>query len=730
MSRVHRSVVAYAFLAQANRSDGDLLSGLMPIFKPIAKLHQGETFNPAKFSELVADLYGLNVSSWAVESLAPRLEAAGVLTRIKINEQAHEYVYSQIEEEYSEVTEKDVQLVLDKFVEFARPLVEGHEGLKFEPEVLKESFLAHIVDLDFVGTILRPIQSLGADGKPKLGLPKSAEQTKWEQEKINSARIDTLCASFVLDLHNKEPELYALVCRITAGAMVSEVVLNFQSPETGISLSGLRVILDTPFLMDLLNLSSKGAFEVSSSICKQLLEKGARLAVFRHSIEEMTDNLAAVMSSFDAGEGYGPTARRLHERTFRTYAGSIKTAPEIRLKQESIEIIEAPSSQQAYGYFTDEDERKLFQSLGFFQNKRAQERDAASVAGTMRLRSGTKARMGKFQACKVLFVTENPWVAKKSQDAMVRWGIYDAGDVPAAITDRYLAGLLWVLYGGTASKLPVQVLLANCAAAVEPKTDLIQRMHQFLSNVDEKQADYFKALMTEERGSQYLSKLSLGDSSYISQDNASLILEQMKNSLLEKSEAEWRAEREKHEEQIEIINQQHSEKIEELKGQIISAETDLLLARGDVRTTQEMVGALTERLEEQERQRIKDVEDREEKDRKQVERGVIEADKFVRRLTWGIAFIVCAITIIGSFIPGINSIPYSQLISIVISVIVFFLCFWKLPDYIFGRHIETLRDGKLRAELERRGVELDKLDDMQIDWDKKTASRVKEKLPK
>lgn len=728
MSHIHRSVVAYAFLAQASRSDGDLLSGLMPIFKPIAKLHQGETFNPSKFSEIVADLYGLNVTSWAVESLAPRLESAGVLTRIKISDQAHEYVYSQIEEEYSEVTEKDVQLVLDKFVEFARPLVDGHEGLKFEPESLKESFLAHIVDLDFVGTILRPIQSLGPDGKPKLGLPKSDEQTRWEQEKINSARIDTLCASFVLDLHNKEPELYALVCRITAGAMVSEVVLNFQSPETGISLSGLRVILDTPFLMDLLNLSSKGAFEVSSNICNQLLEKGARLAVFRHSIEEMTDNLAAVMSSFDAGEGYGPTARRLHERTFRTYAGSIKTSPEARLKQESIEIIDAPGSQQAYAHFTGEEERKLFQSLGYFQNKRAQERDAASVAGTMRLRGGAKARMGKFQTCKVLFVTENPWVAKKSQDAMVRWGIYDAGDVPAAITDRYLAGLLWVLYGGTASKLPVQVLLANCAAAVEPKTDLIQRMHQFLSNVDEKQADYFKALMTEERGSQYLSKLSLGDSSYISQDNASLILEQMKNSLLEKSEAEWRAEREKHEEQIENINQQHSAQIESLKDQIIHAETDLLVARGDVKSTQEMVEALTERLEKQEHQRIKDLEDKEERDRKQVERGVIETDRFVRKLIWGIAFIVCVMAVLGSFMPGISSIPYSQFISAAISVAVFFLCFWKLPDYIFGRYIEALRGKRLKAALEMRGLELEILNHMQIDWDKKTVTTLKGKV--
>jgi hypothetical protein len=710
MSRIDRSVVAYAFLAQAQRSGEDLLSGLMPIFKPIAKLREGERFDPKEFASLVGDLYGLSVSAWAVESLASRLEAAGVLVRINLAEGAHDYVYAQIDEDYTEVTERDVSYVLDRFVAFARPLIADKDVGEMDDEVLKENFLQHIVDLDFVGILLKPVRSENHAGRPKLGLTKPAEQREWEDDKARRAKIDVLCASFIIDIYHKDRPLYDLVASITAGALVSEVVLNFQSPEAGVALNQLRVVLDAPFLMDALDLADRDAFSVASSVCEQLRENGARLAVFRHSVDEMKENLAAVITAVDIGEGYGPTARRLADKSFRAYALAIRDSPDVRLKQERVEIIDAPCSPRAFRWFTEQDEEVFCRSLGYYQNRKAQERDAASVAGVVRLREGKQVRMGKFHACRSLFVTSNPWVADRSKKALMKARIYEEGDVPAALTDRYLAGLLWVLYGGKTGELPAQVLLANCAAAVEPKADLIQRMHQFLVGVDEKQAEYFRALMTEERAAQYLSQMSLGDSSYISQDNAGAVLETMKLALLEQHEKERAQEREEYEREVDRQAAEHEKQREALKADIRAARAETLQARDETKAVQAAVQALEDQMQ---REQIKRNEDQ----RKAVEWCVRRARYRYCAAHWAVALGLAAIGVCAAVLANQSGNPYLRWIGLGGGGIVVAFSFWKVPELLLGGWMTRVRERALHRALASRGIEAEALAQLSIDWD-------------
>jgi hypothetical protein len=710
MSRIDRSVVAYAFLAQAQRSGKDLLSGLMPIFKPIAKLREGERFDPKEFASLAGELYGLSVSAWAVESLAPRLEAAGVLVRIQLAEGVHGYAYAQIDEDYTEVTEKDVAYVLGRFVAFSKPLLADKDLGQLGDEALKESFLQHIVDLDFVGILLKPARSDDQDGKPKLGLTKPAEQREWEDDKARRAKIDVLCASFIVDIYHRDRPLYDLVARITAGALVSEVVLNFQNPEAGVALNQLRVVLDAPFLMDALDLAGRDAYAVASSICEQLRENGARLAVFRHSIDEMKENLGAVIGAVDAGEGYGPTARRLADKSFRAYASAVRESPDARLKQEKIEIIDAPHSPRAYRWFTQDDEEAFCRSLGYYQNRKAQERDAASVAGVVRLREGNRVRMGKFHACRTLFVTSNPWVADRSKKALEKTRIYEEGDVPAALTDRYLAGLLWVLYGGTAGELPAQVLLANCAAAIEPQADLIQRMHKFLVEVDDKRAEYFRALMTEERAAQYLSKLSLGDSSYISQDNAAAVLETMKLALLEQHEKDREQERKGYERKAEQQAAEYAQQREEMEAELREARAEALKARDENKAVQATVQALEDQMRRDRLERDAD-------ELKAVEWCVGRARSAWRTAHWVAALGMAVAGAGAALLANQAGNPYVRWFGFAGGGAVMAFSFGKIPDLVFGSLLTGVRNRALHRALGSRGIDPDRLRRISIDWD-------------
>jgi len=83
-----RALVAFAFLAQASRTEGDLLSGLAPLFRPLAKALAGQRFEGSEFTAEVAKRYGIKVNSWAVEDFAPRLEAAGVLQKVQLSPDA------------------------------------------------------------------------------------------------------------------------------------------------------------------------------------------------------------------------------------------------------------------------------------------------------------------------------------------------------------------------------------------------------------------------------------------------------------------------------------------------------------------------------------------------------------------------------------------------------------------------------------------------------------------
>ena len=90
-----------------------------------------------------------------------------------------------------------------------------------------------------------------------------------------------------VDAYYKNKNLYDLVMRIATGAILSEVVLNFQNPGETMLLNGLNFVLDAPLLMSALGLTGKEDNVFASEVCKQLRNKKANLVVFEHSIDEL-----------------------------------------------------------------------------------------------------------------------------------------------------------------------------------------------------------------------------------------------------------------------------------------------------------------------------------------------------------------------------------------------------------------------------------------------------------
>ena len=123
----------------------------------------------------------------------------------------------------------------------------------------------------------------------------------------------------------------------------------------------------------------------------------------------------------------------------------------------------------------------------------------------------------------ILFVTRNGRLARLSRQFLLRSGLMSREYLPPCITDRYLAGLLWITQGGGGSHLSRERLISNCTAAISPRRDVVTKVHRFLENLSQVRADRFDALMTNERAEHFLMDRTIGDVTLIKDSNLEAI---------------------------------------------------------------------------------------------------------------------------------------------------------------------------------------------------------------
>lgn len=722
---IDRQLITYAFLAQTNPVQGDLLSGLAPIVKPIARELAGQPFDANEFSQRVEELYQICIHPWVADDLAPRLEKAGLLVKTQVTARFTSYAYAEISEEFDEVGVDDIRRVLQRFVNYARPLL-ARQQLAMDDAQLEDIFLRELTSLDFHSALLRPGRSPAPGGEPTVRTSTLRIPTSIEVEEITDTAavaepeapalsdVTILCAGFILAMYQAEPQLYDLILRIATGAMVAEAVLNLQSPGGNTSLTGLRVVLDGPFIMALLDLEERNSTAYARTLCDQMCQQGALLQVFRHSVDEVQKALEGTLRAFEDGNGKGALARRLGVRTYRQYVMSVLQNLEDAIGRQKVSIVTAPTSDDSYAFFSAEDERAMAEYLGYYENYLARERDAASVAAVMRLRRSRRVSMGRVHQAQVVFVTSNIRVAERADHFTVSRQMRVAREVPPVFTDRQIASLLFVMFGGQGKELTQYQLLANCAKALEPNNDVMRNMHRFLSGLDPIRAAQFRAVMTEDRASQHFVQLTLGEGCISSSQDATAIVEQIERQLGEENRrqfdervAELMAQ---HITQTDAITQKHQEEVATLQAQ--QDELALKLAEVERKRVQDQLDldAAMQSREALNNQVQSLVDARREETKGKLELcakyGHLRGEWRHRELSWGIVLIllICAalasgmmpddyklLFLIGSFVSsGLGGIGFS-----------------RNPEKIFGGHFARVRRAAFRLRAQELGVNPD-----------------------
>ncbi|EGH72303.1 hypothetical protein PSYAR_17240 [Pseudomonas syringae pv. aceris str. M302273] len=540
-----RPLLAYAYLAQTGEQN-DILSGLVPIVSPIAQESAGKPFNAVELCEKLENLYGIEIHPWVTEELVPNLVKAGILIPSDVTTGVVRHFYASAErfESISSV-ETDVRTLVSEFISYCGPLIPTEEML--DDVELEKFFLNQLVSLDFHSALLKPGVPIKVmpEGRGVLSLKreKVEEQSALTAETRRTDRLKLLCAAFIVKLKDDSSKLLGCLVKIASGAIVAEYILNLREPNSTTSLTGMKLYLDGPLVMSYLDLSEPQACIYITVLLERLAAKGAILCIFKHHLEEIADNLRAALATSNQGNGHRATYRRLRQAGFKAYVESVLSNLEMSVRRKKITVVSAPDGPEIY--FSKNQQSELSAKLG--GSIHARERDAAAIAAVVRLRQGNVSAKGDFHQAQHVFITDNASVARRAALFLREDKIYSDRDVPAAVTDRHLAGLMLVLFGAQAStQLAHQKLIANCASALEPSQELLSSIMTFLSGLDENRAEHFRAIMTTQRSAQYMTRFMLEQGMTLDKvDDAEQVLEYLENKWKDELKAENQQETER-----------------------------------------------------------------------------------------------------------------------------------------------------------------------------------------
>lgn len=557
---VSRTLIAFAYVADQFSKSNDIAAGLLPLFAPLISARAGTSFNSGQFAADVRHAYDLDMHPYVADELAPALAKAGFLTESRMGVHAVHYTNNKCILPEPPFREDQLRKLVDSFCSFAIDHF-SKAGISVENNELESALLDRLIRPEFLALILRP-DSVYRSSKT-LGLTK--QQEIFDSPQAHHERhLDFLVARFILQIYESNSEQFDFLVSATSGCLVAEVVLDLRSPPVrGEPLSNLRFAIDSPLILDALELGLDGAAPYAKKLIEQIRQTGARPIVFDCTIEEIQGALRSPLQHYERGQDlYGPLGRKLRNSTaFAAYLRAVIPDVQHLIADLGVEVITISPVERAQRlrFFTEPNESKLAGHLGDYPTDEARLHDARAIADVLRIRSQRK--VSSIKDAEIIFVTRNARLARLSRKFLIEESLSSDDYFPPCITDRYLAGIMWILSGGGGGALSRLRLVANCSAATVPRRDIVSRMHRFFEESNPNMVARFEALMTNERAEYFLMERTLGDVTLITPENYEEIYRDIEEVAAERVT-------EKKNMEIAALQKEYAEKLEKLTSQL------------------------------------------------------------------------------------------------------------------------------------------------------------------
>jgi hypothetical protein len=728
-----RALLAFAYVADRFEQTGDIATGLLVLFAPVIAKRSGKTFDAQQFVEDVREMYDIEMHPYVAEDFAPRLAASGYLIETARFAENATYENGTFELPELPISEDVLEALLERFADFANSLLVPN-GINIPRATLKSGLLDRLVQPDFLGLMVRPDRPSTGPRTMTLRPDPTANERPEDVERL---RIDYLSARFILDCNESNPKDFDLLVAISSGALSTEVVLSLQHPPgAGDEFTGLQVVVDGPLIMDALGLGQDGPVKYAKLLIESIKRARAVPVVFEHTLEEIEGAIRSPLENYERRQDvYGILGRKLLTTpTYAPYLRSILGKLPDLVADLGISVLPFSDGDRAAArkYFTEANEEKLAGSIGMYGSSDTRLRDARSVSDVLRLRGPRQPQ--SIRDAGIVFVTRNGRLARMSRQFFVREALSARDYFPACITDRYLAGLLWITQGGGGTQLSRERLIANCTAAVVPRRDVVTKMHKFLSALSPTMADRFDALMTNERAEYFLMDRTVADVTLITDKNLEEIYRDVETIAGERVAAEKNAE-------IAAMRASHASDLERTRG-VHSDELDRVTARATERVMEETTRAMgLETKLKEERRRADDAEFAAGRLRS------AEAERTVRllgrckdagqqaavraRISIAVWMVLAAVALglAARFVPDLFTTTRDAVIVTVVLIVVLqafsVVTYLVFPDAAFSAYVKRRRDDAVIQMARDLDIE-DSLADYEIDW---TSGQIVNRVP-
>ncbi len=710
-----RSLVTFAFVRDALQK-GDIVTGLFPLFAPAIKRHRGKPFDPQVFTKDLNELCGLSVHPFIVEDWAPRMAQQGLLVA-RESEAAGGRIftnYTYADPDIPDVQGLETRIVelFDTFEAYAAELYKQHGLPVPKRDVLERELVERIQSMGFEDILSKPDRNGSSPGlSGTLTLDKKSAESSPQQ---HAAQImDVVCATFFLELSDKQKDKFDLVTDLAAGALGAEVVLTFRvPPKSGSSFKGMRVYLDSPLILDLLNVGGDQEREFASYLLDALKQEGATVATFDHNVDEIVDVLTAANNNYERKqEVLGQIGARLRgDRNTILRVKNVLANPIKRVRDVGIDITVAKAIDRQYlQYFDDNAEKDLLSAIRPFQPIEARAVDAASIASQIRYLYGRRPK-GGLMTHERLFVTKNTGLVRAAVHYIGRLEGLDVTDAPI-LSDRAMAGILWVASGGKGLELPLHKLLASCTAAVRPRRDVINKVREVLQEASPEDLKTFETMIEDDRCSFSLMQNSLGDVTLVTGESTPRLLGEMKRAMA--AEVEQKKDEELERQRLDYEDKVQAE-IALRRAEIEAAESRLSKATNDLKDALQTVSLISEQNETL-AHNLAAMGSALKLEREGRVNAAFHRSRYAEWFTYAVVFLPIAVVLyFVADLSGSLSSPWNGIAGLSISFALGLIQFAKFPNILFGSVARRVRLKSFHRQLEK--LNLTQYKDAPIDW--------------
>ncbi len=534
-----RTLRVHAVLEECRNGSKDILEALLPFFQPIVANYSGQLLDARSIATEVRQTYGWNFSDDIVEELAPRFADAGWLERVDAGKNSSAYRVRQINSQDQEEFTSDLSIQLDQlmseFQAFMRTFSPLTEYTKSSEE-FAETLISWLVSIDAYNE-----QSL-----QKAALLKQTEGRVTIFQELPpgndlSSEDNFICARFVEHLISSGSNLTSALCDIASAGLIADVIQDFRKPVTHVDRSDLVIFLDSSIALEALGVSGRNAAENVRSILDGARAIGCSVRVFSDTLEEMKRALNAVLDRHPS-DRTGPTADAIRrQETEEAYARAVASHPEQYLKEFKIQIVYRALDQfpNEHQFFPAEKIEDCISQISWHLEMGPREHDAVVLAFVQRMRQ-TKQNADLFST-KFVFVTRNGLLSQMAKKYCRDEGITRRDAVPPIIHHRQLATAIWLRTGsGMASEaIPKSILLVACEKVLSLKRSVLEKAKSVGKTLTEDKAQQLDLLLTQDRSVQVLQDRTLGTSRLLGPQNIDVLMEEMKNSLVERERKDF-----------------------------------------------------------------------------------------------------------------------------------------------------------------------------------------------